>query len=115
MIQSSDLRIQKGRSAEPAKGGVRLTLLIRGLDDESESVLKTGATVLLDHTVGEYDAGTKVAELDAGPLPDPPPAGAFPLSGEHHGQVQRLVGQRLVELVELPVGGAPVDRQDRGG
>ena len=51
-----------------------------GLDDESESVLKTGATVLLDHAVGEYDAGTKIAELDVGPLPDPPPAGAFPLS-----------------------------------
>jgi hypothetical protein len=64
---------------EPTAGGVRVTLLIRGLDDESESVLKTGATVFLDHAVGEYDAGTKIAELDAGPLPDPPPAGAFPL------------------------------------
>jgi hypothetical protein len=69
-------------SAEPEGDQLRVTLWVRGLDDDSRRVLTMGAKVLLDHTVGEFDAGTKIASLDYERLPDNPEENAllFPLA-----------------------------------
>lgn len=69
-------------STEPAGNQLHLTLWIRGLDEDSRRVLTMGAKVLLDHTAGEFDAGTKIASLDYERLPDNPDDNAilFPLS-----------------------------------
>ena len=65
------------------------------------------------------------AELGAQPADQPdgvrparraagaPPAGALALAGQDHGQVQRLLGQRLEQLGQLVVAGPPVDAVDR--
>ena len=42
-----------------------------------------------------------------------PPAGVLALAGDGDGEVQRLVRQRLVEVVELALGRAAVDAVDR--
>jgi hypothetical protein len=49
----------------------------------------------------------------AGRPPGAPPAGPLPLAGQHHGQVQRLLGESLEQLGQLRVGRPPVDAVDR--
>jgi hypothetical protein len=59
-------------TAEPRGGSLSLTLWIRGLTAENDPLLSQGALILLDNAIGEYDAGTRIAELNRGPLPDDP-------------------------------------------
>jgi hypothetical protein len=50
-------------------GGIDVMLWIRGLSQETLEALGGGALILLDNAVGEYDAVTKIKQLDRTPLP----------------------------------------------
>jgi hypothetical protein len=67
---------------ERMDAGVRLMLLIRGLNRESDKILGRAALILLDNAVGEYDSVMKIKQLDRGPLPPNPlrSNAIFPLS-----------------------------------
>lgn len=69
-------------SAEPTGNQLHLTLWVRGLTEENEKPLRMGAKLLVDHTAGEFDTGTKIASIEYEPLPDNPDDNAilFPLS-----------------------------------
>jgi len=69
-------------SVEGRPDGVAVTLWIRGLSPESDSVLSRAAVILLDNAVGEYDAVVKIKQLNRGPLPPSPQKTGdfFPLS-----------------------------------
>jgi hypothetical protein len=69
-------------SVERQRSGLAVTLWIRGLDQQADQALGGAALVLLDNAVGEYDAVTKIGQLNRGPLPPDPQETAtfFPLS-----------------------------------
>jgi hypothetical protein len=47
-------------------------LWIKGLTRENDPMLSRGALILLDNALGEYDAVTRILELNRGPLPQKP-------------------------------------------
>ncbi len=63
-------------------GGMDVILWIRGLSQETLEALGGGALILLDNAIGEYDAVTKIKQLDRAPLPMNPQrrANFFPLA-----------------------------------
>jgi len=69
-------------SVEPHSGAYAVTLWIRGLDEETDQLLSGAALLLLDNAVGEYDAVTKISQLNRSPLPPSPKETAtfFPLA-----------------------------------
>lgn len=69
-------------STELAGDQLHLTLWVRDLTEENTRPLRMGAKLLVDHTVGEFDAGTKIASIEYDRLPDNPDDKAllFPLS-----------------------------------
>jgi hypothetical protein len=69
-------------SVVPRDGGVHVTLWIRGLSQQTDKALSGGALILLDNAVGEYDAVTRIKQLDRAPLPANPQRSAdfFPLA-----------------------------------
>jgi hypothetical protein len=63
-------------------GRIDLVLCIGGLTEETDDVLSRAALILLDDAVGEYDAVTRISELDRAALPTNPTASEnfFPLT-----------------------------------
>src|SRR5262249_18461644 len=62
--------------------GLAVTLWIKGLTRENDGMLSRAALILLDNALGEYDAVTRIVELNRGPLPANPDTrpGLHPLS-----------------------------------
>lgn len=60
-------------------GKVELEIAIRGLTPQNHDALVRAAFSLLDAVVGEYDAETKIGDLDFTPAPDPPTGQHRPL------------------------------------
>ena len=53
-------------------GGLSLTMYVAGLTEANYERRAGAAVLLLDNTLGEYDAGTMIDRLDAQPLPADP-------------------------------------------
>jgi hypothetical protein len=69
-------------TADRVGDGLSVTLWIKGLTQETDRMLSQGALILLDNALGEYDAVTRIVELNRGPLPKTPETrpGLHPLS-----------------------------------
>jgi len=69
-------------TAERVGEGLSVTLWIKGLTRETDPMLSQAALILLDNALGEYDAVTRIVELNRGPLPKNPESkpGLHPLS-----------------------------------
>lgn len=66
---------ETGRSA----GKLDLELAIKGLTPQNREVMLRAAFMLLDAVLGEYDAETKVGNIEFTPAPDPPTGAHRPL------------------------------------
>lgn len=103
------------------EGGLALDLYVRGLNDDNSNIRGLGASLLTEHALGERDAFTLLASLDAHPLPEDPANAGYRPFGDLVEMFDRAKKRKYpppgslkldldgqVGVVEGSIGGAPI-------
>jgi hypothetical protein len=77
------------------EAGLGLTLYVRGLTVKNRRLRGLGAVLLMDHALGEHDALTLFAGLQAEPLPDDPAGAGLHPFAELPGRIDAVKQERF--------------------